>query len=462
MANSKDVVKKLIDEIDSGFELFKEYKEVSDRFVRDMNEKIDKIGIKFGKKTSLTEKKKTVMNFLKQIEKSFMTFSANKTDEHFNYLMKYDLFSPLANLDPNGKKKALYDLYSNALDIIKSMMLYERSFIKYKREQRAKKTKILNNIHKLQDLFKNSEAFTDEALKKIYSKKLKIGSKIYTLKHLLGHLEAGKISDSVNNFDHSLNTFKTLGLFLNREEKMVSRIKALKVKENPIREKEKLFKIRQAIIKIYENKLVGAPVPSDIEDVIKKLNKQTLPDSVKVKFEKLKKDHKILVSKINKLQKESNVKPNVKPNVTLSEVNNQAGFQVPTSQLKAKRKKLRKNTEELQAAEKEMEKLQYKLKALQNQLDKNLENFKRSIVGFYEAGKMFEGLDKDSLIETSGNEILFKRSGLAALLNLTGQEEIVQKWINKFNEQQEALENLKEPIIEEIEQKDLEIARLTL
>jgi hypothetical protein len=462
MANSKNVPKKLEDEIDSGFKLFEEYKEASDEFVRHMNEEIDKIGIKFGKKTSLTEKKKTVMNFLKEIEKSFMTFSANKTDEHFNYLMKYDLFSPLPNLDPNGKKKALYDLYSNALDIIKSMMLYERSFIEYKREQRAKKTKILNNIHKLQELFKNSDAFTDKALEKIYSKKLKIGSKIYTLKHLLGHLEAGEISDSVNNFDHSLKYFKTLQLFLNREEKMVSRIKALKVKENPIRQEEKLFKIRQAIIKIYENRLVGAPVPSDIKEVIKILNKQTLTDPVKVKFEKLKKDHKTLVSKINKLQKESNIKPNVKPNVTPNEVNNQAGFQLPTSQLKATRKKLRKNTEEIQVAEKEMEVLHIKHMAIRDQLEKNFIIFKKNLLGFHNAGMQFKGLNPNDYIEIKGRKIYFKHDGIDKILNLKKQAPKVQEWIDESKKNKEDLENLAGEILEEIEEKDLEIARLTL
>jgi len=455
MANSNNVAKKLEDQIDSGFELFKEYKKVSDGFVREMNTQIDKIGIKFGKKTSLTEKKKTVMNFLKEIEKSFMTYSKNETD----YLMKYDLSSPLPNLDANGKKKALYDLYSNALDIIKIMMLYEKSFIKYKREQRAKKTKILRNINKLQELFKNSDTFNDKALKKIYSKKLKIGSKIYTLKHLLGHLEAGEISDSVNNLDRTINTFKTLQLFLNREEMMVSKIKAQKVKKNPFRETQKLYEIEQAIIKIYENKLIGAPVPTDIKEVIKKLTKQDLSVSVKAKFEKLKKDFKKVVSEINKLQKESNVKPNVKPS---DDNNNQAGFQLPRNQLKAKRRELRKKPEELEAAEKEMEKLSIEYKKLQNQLKKNYEIFTNSILGFYKKGMKFKGLAKDDIIEIKGREIYFKNDGIDAILNLKDQDKEVQEWIDESKKQKEKLENWVGETLEEIEEKDLEIARLTL
>ena len=41
MANSNNVAKKLKDEIDSGFELFREYKKVSDKFVSDMNKEIN-------------------------------------------------------------------------------------------------------------------------------------------------------------------------------------------------------------------------------------------------------------------------------------------------------------------------------------------------------------------------------------------------------------------------------------
>ena len=276
----------------------------------------------------------------------------------------------------------------------------------------------------------------------------------------------------------NVNTYKALQLFLNRQEKLVNKIKlkreSQKDKKNIFRETEKLFNIKQAIIKMYELVLKGANIPTKIEGVIIILDQQNLKGKEGEKYKELKENYKKIVKEIKRLKKESKVS-----NVPESSSSNKAsnddsdtssddngnsnnGFQEPKSQKKQRERELKRKRENLEAAKKEIEKLNIKLKAFQNQIDKNLEVFINDIENFYKAGKKFTGLDKASLVETEGNKSFVLVDGLNALLALTGQSKKVQEWINEFNNKQEDLNNLIGEIIEEIEQKDLEIARFTL
>lgn len=480
MADSNNVAKKLKDEIDSGFELFREYKKVSDKFVSDMNKEINKIGLKLDKNTSLTERKKKVMKYLEKLDKDFRNFGINKSLKLFNPIKKYDAFSrPLHIVDANGKKKERYDLYINVLEIIKNMISYEKSFIKYKKEQRAKKTKILRNIHKLQGLLSENKS-SDKEFNKIYSKKLKIGTKTYTLKHLLGHLEAGEITDSVN--DMNVNTYKKLQFFLNRQEKLVNKIKlkreSQKDKKNIFRETEKLFNIKQAIIKIYEHVLKGANIPPKIENVIKILDKQKLTGKEGEKYKELKENYKKIVKEIERLKKESKVS-----NVSDSSSSNKAssadsntsnadsdtsssnnGFQEPKNNLrkqkKRKEKRIKELKDEIEAIDKEFKQFENENIVYNHLLEEFEKALQKSILSFYEKKMKFQGLQENEIIGKNGNDYYFLIDGIEKLLNLKREIPQLQTWIESRRKIKTDLLNKLEELGDAIESKQLRMFKI--
>jgi hypothetical protein len=289
MADIKKLVAEFKKQTNLGFELFKEYKKKSEEFVSHMNKEINKIGLKLDKNTSLTQKKNELVKFLKELDESFRTFSTKKTDEYMNFTKnkkKYDLFSRLPNLPPNEEKKALYDLYINALDISKKIMQHEKEFIKYKRDKRKDKQKIHDKLLELQlELTQKKIPYKElkKLFKEINEKKEKIGDKTYTVKDIKEHLKSGSISNYANN-KKNINEFKNLGKFIKREEEMIDRIKELreaikiadmnkKLLKKQDDKKFKLIKkatdIKIRIVKLYETKHKGANIPPKIEDIIK-------------------------------------------------------------------------------------------------------------------------------------------------------------------------------------------------
>jgi hypothetical protein len=315
-SNKKELIKQLEKEIDSGFELFEEYKKKSEEFVENINKTIAESNIDFGFKNtnSLTYKKEKLAEHFKKIKEMFESTGKQRNSYINEYLSKYNIMP--SNIGQNEIKENLYEKYVIFGRIIKKIVELEIKFITYKREKRKEKLRIYQNINtlkaELEKLYPEKKEY-NKLLKKLNEKKYTFKGKVYTLKHILGHLKAGQISNSVND---SVVLSGNLQKLLNREKKMVQNIKEMrniiKSAENKEKKKEKtliflkeLKKIMLKINKIYEKKLVGANIPKDIYETIKIIEKQTISQNDKEKFDKLKKQFTDLVSKIEKLKASS-------------------------------------------------------------------------------------------------------------------------------------------------------------
>lgn len=304
MADNSDVkklVKEFQDTINLGFKLFEEYKKKSEKFVESMENEISEIKFLFKNTNSLSLKKEKINIFMIELGKKI-------TNPAFR--------------EKNNNLKELSNSFIRFKEIVKKIIQHEKDFIKYKREKRKDKEKIYDRILELQAVLalKLSPNDYKKLLKEINKKEHKIGNKTYTLKHLIGHLKAGSISDAVNN-KNNVNKYKTLDRFIRKEKNMIEGIKVLretmkiadknkKIKSKKENQKdnqklkllEKLSEIKQKIIKIYEAKFVGLDIPPKIEDVIQKLKKQsTFPDELKEKIKILEKTFNEIVSEYKKL-----------------------------------------------------------------------------------------------------------------------------------------------------------------
>jgi hypothetical protein len=304
MADSSDVkklVKEFQDTINLGFKLFEEYKMKSEEFVESMENEISEIKFLFENTNSLSLKKEKINFFMAELGKKI-------TNPAFR--------------EKNNDLKKLSNNLIRFKEISKKMIEHEKGFIKYKREKRKDKEKIYDRILELQAILAQNLSLNDykKLLKEIKEREHKIGNKTYTLKHLMGHLKAGSISNAVNN-KKNINEYKTLDRFIRREKNMIEGIKVLretikiadkskKIKSKKENQKdnrklkllEKLSEIKQKIIKIYEAKFVGLNIPPKIDNVIKKLKKQsTFPDELKEKIKVLEKKFNELVSEYKKL-----------------------------------------------------------------------------------------------------------------------------------------------------------------
>jgi hypothetical protein len=292
---NKKLEEQLIEQINLGFELLKDYKEVAKGFVEHQNKAINDTGIKFKNTNSLTSKKEQLQEMLEKLQTSH-TQSTNK-----------------------DATKLFYNHYMDLRKKIKKIIDLENEFINYKREKRIEKKKILENIDILKAQLETilGKKKYRELLERINKEKYEIEGKVYYLKHILGHLRAGQNSNSVNK----IKNLKYLRIpeLLQREKIMVQGIKEIrsarfaaykekkkeKQKEFFDKSKKKLEEIILKINKIYEKKLVGANVPTNIANTIKILKKQTLLEKDKLKFDKLIKQYNSLVSKLKKLKASS-------------------------------------------------------------------------------------------------------------------------------------------------------------
>lgn len=289
---NKKLEEQLIEQINFGFELLKEYKEVAKRFVKLENQEINDTGIKFKNTNSLTSKKEQLQEML---QKLYASFESSK----------------------NNAKKLFYNHFIDLEKKIKTIIDLENEFINYKREKRIEKKKILENIDILMAQLETilGKKKYKELLERINKEKYEIEEKVYHLKHILGHLRAGQNSNSVNKIKNL--KYLTIPALLQKEKNMVQGIKEIRsarFAEYKEKQKEKqkeyfaksLKELKEIILKInkiYEKKLVGANVPEDIYETIKILKKQTFYDEKdKVKFDKLIKQYNSLVSKLEKLK----------------------------------------------------------------------------------------------------------------------------------------------------------------
>jgi hypothetical protein len=219
MASNSDV-KKLVQEfqdtINLGFKLFEEYKKKSEKFVESMENEISEIKFLFENTNSLSLKKEKLNFFMAELGKKI-------TNPAFR--------------EKNNDLKQLSKSLIRFKEIAKKMIQHEKEFIKYKREKRKDKEKIYDKIIELQAALapalaqelslNDSKKLLKKLLKEISEKEHKIGNKTYRLKHLIGHLKAGFISDAVNN-KNNVNEYKTLDRFIRKEKNMIEGIKILR------------------------------------------------------------------------------------------------------------------------------------------------------------------------------------------------------------------------------------------
>ena len=304
--NKKNLVEKFEKEIERGFNLFKDYKEESEKFVAKIESEISEIAFLFEDTNSLTKKKEKIDSFMKNIGKK--------------------ITSP--NLrDKNNKLQKLSNNYNLFNQITKKIIAHEKQFIKYKRDMRKNKEEIYDKILELKSLIALNLSNKDykKLLKEINEKEHKIGNKSYRLKHLLGHLKSGAFSNTVNNKKININQYQRLNQFLNREKKMIEGIKSLRDANKEIQKnkkiiskiinkkeieidklRDKLSKTKQNIIKIFGSKLVGVPLPDKILDVLSYLKKQSqFSDKLKEKIKNLERIYNELLSEIQKLKASS-------------------------------------------------------------------------------------------------------------------------------------------------------------
>ena len=193
-----------------------------------------------------------------------------------------------------------------------------KKFLKEKEKIRKEKKRILSRIKIALSQLKK-KMFAPEfnmLIKYIYDDRYNIAdNKQITFKKLMNHLESGEITEEASKKTKQIEELKTINNIEYRKSEIEYEINKLKKnKEKKLQNKksklqnekiillDEISKIRLEIIKIYENKLVGVPLPPKFEDVIKVLKSQSLSDKDTKKYEKLKQKYKELVSKLKKLQ----------------------------------------------------------------------------------------------------------------------------------------------------------------
>ena len=193
-----------------------------------------------------------------------------------------------------------------------------KKFLKEKEKIRKEKIRILSRIKLALSQLKKNMIAPDikKYIKYIYDQRYNIAdNKQITFKKLMNHLESGEITEEASKKTKQIDELKTINNIEYRKSEIEYEINKLKKnKEKKLQNKksklqnekiillDEISKIRLEIIKIYENKLVGVPLPPKFEDVIKVLKSQSLSDKDTKKYEKLKQKYKELVSKLKKLQ----------------------------------------------------------------------------------------------------------------------------------------------------------------
>ena len=188
-----------------------------------------------------------------------------------------------------------------------------KKFLKEKEKIRKEKIRILSRIKLALSKLKKNMIAPDikKYIKYIYDQRYNIAdNKQITFKKLMNHLESGEITEEASKKTKQIEELKTINNIEYRKSEIEYEINKLKKnkEKKPNLQNEKIHlldeisKIRIEIIKIYENKLVGVPLPPKFEDVIKVLKSQSLSDIDTKKYEKLKQKYKELVSKLKKLQ----------------------------------------------------------------------------------------------------------------------------------------------------------------
>jgi hypothetical protein len=305
MANSSDVkllTTELEQAIKDGVDLFKYYKELSNVFQDSKKNTF---------KENIDEKLRYIKNQRRGIMQRIDMPESVKAKKIINLANEEKLLKKSLK-NNRGKYNEISLVYlANTINT-------NKKFLKEKEKIRKEKKRILSRIKIALSQLKK-KMFAPEfnmLIKYIYDDRYNIAdNKQITFKKLMNHLESGEITEEASKKTKQIDELKTINNIEYRKSEIEYEINKLKKnKEKKLQNKksklqnekiillDEISKIRLEIIKIYENKLVGVPLPPKFEDVIKVLKSQSLSDKDTKKYEKLKQKYKELVSKLKKLQ----------------------------------------------------------------------------------------------------------------------------------------------------------------
>lgn len=246
MASNSDVkkiIKQLEEAIENGFELFKIYKEISEKFQEEqkilMNSPV--LIREFANLKKEYEKKVKVAKEDKNATSTTATLKSlkNTYDKDLNFIQK---------------KSELSEIY---------LVNYDKKFLKEKEKIRKVKKKVLSSINILLSELKDrmsGDAF-NKLLENIFKSSYNLSDKKrISFKTLMHHLESGEISEEIAKNTKKIDELMTVGNVVNRKKRMEIGIKQKEI---------------QKLLENYEktNKLSKESVKKEITNLVKSLNR---------------------------------------------------------------------------------------------------------------------------------------------------------------------------------------------
>ena len=291
MADSKDVKKlmgKLKGSIDSGIELFKQYKEMSKVY-----------------SNTRTDIKKNLDNKLEQINEKRVKIARRKTNQKLTE--KNTKLSNMLNNELKNSKKHYKEISETTLVDI------EKTFLKEKQKINEQKKKILSNIleigKKIQS-YMNINDFKD-FIKRMYKRKYEVlDGKTITFKTLMHHLESGQVSQNVAKTTKKIDELMTIGNIVNRKKQMEIGIKQKEI-QKLLENYEKTNKLSKESVKKEITKLVkslnGISAAKEKEAVTTKIDRlsRSLQNEMTERERKIKYDIQIKTQELKKLEESS-------------------------------------------------------------------------------------------------------------------------------------------------------------
>jgi hypothetical protein len=284
MADNKDVKKlmgKLRDSIDSGIELFKQYKEMSKVY-----------------SNTQTDIKKNLDNKLKNINERKINKALTEKNKKLSNML---------NIKLENSKKHYKEISETTL------VDTNKSFLKYKKEIRIAKKKILSNILKIETQLRKIMDLSDfkKLIERLYKTKYEVSnSKTITFKTLLHHLESGQVSENVAKTVKQIEELGSIKNVTNRKKQMEIGIKKKEI-EKLLKEYNKTNKISKELIEKEITKLVkslnrinNAKEKEKITTKIDKLSR-SLQNEMTNKERKIKYEIQIKMQELKELEKSS-------------------------------------------------------------------------------------------------------------------------------------------------------------
>ena len=289
MAGNSDVkklVKELEEEIENGLELFKKYKEISNKF---------------------QEGRSILMN--NEINKEFENKLKNDYNKELILLKEQHLKN---ELEKNYRKK----LEKHRKDYKKMSEIYlvnsEKKFLKEKEKIRKIKKQVLSSINTvlsvLKDRMNDDDAF-NKLLENIFKRSYKLSDKKrISFKTLMHHLESGEISEEVAKNTKKIDELTTIGNVVNRKKKMEIGIKQKEI-QKLLENYEKTNKLSKESVKKEITKLVkslnGISNAKKKEEVTTKIDRlsRSLKNEMTERERKIKYDIQIKTQELKELEK---------------------------------------------------------------------------------------------------------------------------------------------------------------